>query len=219
MIKQAIVIGLGQFGMTVARELSEKNVEVLAVDVDEDRVRTAATFAASAVCFDATDERALSRAAPERRDVCLCAIGDEAKDASIICTALLRQLGAPRVVARANDATHGRILSLVGAHLVVNPELEFGTRFASSLCHQDIVGELSLGSDLMITEVKTPASMIGKNLAELDLRRRHGITVVAVRHGERGAVSLPDPAQALTEADLLVVVSSENAVASLLEHS
>lgn len=219
MIKQAIVIGLGQFGMTLARELSEKKVEVLAVDVQEDRVRTATAFVTSAVCFDATDERALTRAAPERRDVCVCAIGDEAKDASIICTALLRQLGAPRVVARANDATHARILSLVGAHQVVNPEAEFGTRFASSLCHQDIVGELSLGRDLMITEVKAPASMVGKTLAELNLPRRHGITVVAIRHGEQGAVSLPNPAQALTEADLLVVVSSENAVASLLEKS
>ncbi|MGD8826438.1 MAG: NAD-binding protein [Myxococcales bacterium] len=94
MKRQALVIGLGQFGMSVCRALAARQVEVLAVDVSEDRVRTAASFVTEAACFDATDESALSRTSPERRDVCLCAIGDEAKEASIICTALLKQMAA-----------------------------------------------------------------------------------------------------------------------------
>lgn len=126
MKKQAIVIGLGQFGMSVARALSERGVDVLAVDIAEERVRVAAGFAAEAACFDAMDTDALARTSPERREVCICAIGDEAKEASIICTALLRQMGAPRVIARANDDLHERILKLVGAHQVVNPERAFG---------------------------------------------------------------------------------------------
>jgi len=153
--QQAIVIGLGQFGMALARALAERGVEVFAVDVREERVRAAAEFAAEAACFDATQADALERTAPERRDVCVCAIGDEAKEGSIICTALLRQMGARRVIARANDALHARILLLVGAHQVVNPEREFGDRFANQVIHQDIKGELSLGDGMLITEAST----------------------------------------------------------------
>ena len=99
MNKQAIVIGLGQFGMAVAQVLSERGMEVLAVDLVESRVRAAAEFTAEAACFDAMDTDALMRTSPERREVCICAIGDESREASIICTALLRQMGAPRVIA------------------------------------------------------------------------------------------------------------------------
>jgi trk system potassium uptake protein TrkA len=91
-------------------------VEVMAIDEDEERVREASSFAASAVAFDATDEASLARAAPERRDLSVCAIGDEGREASIICTALLRQMGSPLVVASPPMYVHERILRLVGAH-------------------------------------------------------------------------------------------------------
>jgi trk system potassium uptake protein TrkA len=216
-MKQAVVIGLGQFGMSIARELAGRGVEVLAVDNHEDRVRRASEFVAEGACFDATDMDALSRSSPDKRDVCVCAIGDESKDASIICTALLRQMGAPRVIARANDEVHARILTLVGAHQVVNPEQEFGKRFASQIIHESIVGELPLGEDLFITEFRPPASLAGKTLAELELPRRHGITVVAIRRaGERG-IAGPKPTEPIREDDTFVVVSREGAVAALVE--
>lgn len=217
MAKQAIVIGLGQFGMSMARALTEQGVEVLAIDVQEERVRVASTFAAEAVRFDATDNEALARTAPERREVCVCAIGDEAKEASIICTALLRQLGAPRVVARANDDLHARILKLVGAHQVVNPEREFGERFASQVLHSKIRGELSLGDDFIITEFEAPRALVGKSLVELALPSRYGVTVVAIRRAGTSAILTPEPNQPLLERDMLVVVSHEQAVSKLLE--
>lgn len=219
MKKQAIVIGLGQFGMSVARALSERGVDVLAVDIAEERVRVAAGFAAEAACFDAMDTEALARTSPERREVCICAIGDEAKEASIICTALLRQMGAPRVIARANDDLHERILKLVGAHQVVNPERAFGERFANRILHERVMGEMPLGEDLLITEIRPPASLVGHSLADLQLPRRYGITVVAVRRAGRGAVLMPDPGEPLQEDDVLVVVSKRNAVAQLMERS
>jgi trk system potassium uptake protein TrkA len=219
MQQQAIVIGLGQFGMSVARALSERRVEVLAVDTREDRVRTASSFVAEAACFDATDTDALARTSPERRDVCLCAIGDEAKEASIICTALLRQMGARRVIARADDALHARILTLVGAHVVVNPEREFGERFANQLLHAGIKGEMPLGEGVLITEAETPASFIGHSLRDLELPRRFGVTVVAIRKAGKGAVVLPVPEERLGKDDVLVVVAKEGAVTRMMERS
>ena len=219
MRRQAIVIGLGHFGMSVARTLSERGVEVLAVDIQESRVRVAAEFAATAICFDATDNDALARTAPERRDVCVCAIGDESKEASIICTASLRQMGAQRIIARANDELHARILKLVGAHQVVNPEVQFGERFASRILHENVMGELPLGKDLLITEFRPPEAFVGRTLKELELPRRHGITVVAVRRSEGGEVVIPNPDQPLAQDDVLVVVSREGAVGHLIERS
>jgi trk system potassium uptake protein len=219
MKNQAIVVGLGQFGMSVARTLAERGVEVLAVDIQEDRVRVAASFVAEAACFDATDTDALARTSPDRREVCVCAIGDDAKEASIICTALLRQMGAKRIIARSNDDLHARILKLVGAHQVVNPEQQFGERFASQILHESILGELPLGEDLLITEFQPPAAFVGHTLADLQLPRRFGVTAVAIRRARRSVVDLPNPHEPLEADDVLVVVAKEGAVATLMERS
>jgi trk system potassium uptake protein len=215
--KQAIVIGLGQFGMSLSRALSERGMEVMAIDENEERVRAASSFVASAVTFDATDEDALGRVAPERRDVSVCAIGDEAKEASIICTALLRQMGAPFVVARATDAVHERILRLVGAHEVVNPERAFGERLATRLLYTGVIDEVPLGDDLIITELEVPSVFVGRSLIELALPKKHQLTVVAIRRKVEQGITLPSPSAKLGTDDVLVVVAPPGAVARLME--
>lgn len=214
--QQAIVVGLGQFGTSVAKALASRGVEVLGIDVVEERVQAVAADVAEAMCFDATDLDALTRVSPEKRDVCLCAIGDEAKDASIICTALLRQTGAPRVIARANDAVHARILKLVGAHQVVNPERAFGERFASQIVHAGIKGEMLLGEGVLLTEVETPEPFFGKSLGELRLPSRFGVTVVAIRRHGTGAVVLPEAETTVAAGDTIVLVAREGAVTAMM---
>ena len=218
MQQQAMVIGLGQFGMSLSKALTDRGVEVLAVDVREERVRAASAFAAESACFDATDADALGRTSPEKRDVCICAIGDEAKEASIICTALLRQMGAKRVIARVNDDVHARILILVGAHRIVNPEQEFGERFANQILHQGIRGELPLGAGVLITETEVPKSFLGHTLGALELPSRFGVTVVAIRK-QGGAIVLPEADSTAEEGDVFVVVANEGAVAHMMERS
>jgi len=217
MKKQAIVVGLGQYGMALAKSLTDKGVEVLAVDVKEASVEAAAAFAAEAVALDATDEAALARTSPDRRDLCVCAIGDESREASIICTALFRQMGAERVVSRATDPLHERILRLVGAHDVVNPEQDFGERFATRLLYAGIIDEIPLGPDLSLTELKAPESFTGRSLSDLELPARYGITVIAIRREDTREVSLPSASERLREGDILVVVARPDAVTELLE--
>lgn len=217
MRKQSIVIGLGLFGMSVARALADRGVEVLAVDKDEERVRVAAGFADESACFDATDADALEQIAPQRRDICLCAIGDESSEASIITTALLRQMGAPRVVARANTDVHARILTLVGAHRVVNPEREYGTRFANQILGIGIRDEMSLGEGVLVTEVDAPPAFMEKTLAELALPRNFGVTVAALRKGEQNRVILPKAESRIEPGDVLIVLGQEGAVLSMIQ--
>jgi trk system potassium uptake protein TrkA len=217
MRKQAIVIGLGQFGMSLARSLAQKDVEVLAVDRNATLVRAAAPFAAEAVQFDATDEQQLARAAPERRDLSIVAIGNESREGSIICTALLRQMGARRIVARAVDPVHERILHLVGAHEVVNPEQAFGERFAAHLLYAGVIDEIRIGKDLSITELRVPRAFIGRTLVDLQLPTRYGLTVIALRREAIDNVIVPNPTEALTESDILVVAGKLHAITELAE--
>lgn len=217
MKRQAIVVGLGQFGMALARSLTDIGVDVLAVDRDMDRVELAAERVADAVCLDATDEDALAETRPADRDLAICAIGDESRDASIVVTALLRQLGAKRVVARATDRVHDRILRLVGAEEVINPEEAFGARLATHLVYRSIQDEIELGEQLTLSEVEAPEAFVGRTLAELALPRRHGLTVVAIRDPERSGVELPTADRRVRDGELLIVVSRPGGVAEMME--
>jgi len=215
-VEQVLVVGLGNFGMGLARALVAQGSEVVAVDRRQDRVHRAAAFVTEAVRGDAVEQDQLARLGPNRRDLCVVAIGDESLESSILCTTLLRQMGAKRVIARATSDLHERILNLVGAHEVVNPERSFGEQLAAKLTHRGIVGELALGPDLVITELETPPAFGGRTLAELSLAERFGVTVVAVRRGQTGQVVLPAPTERLQVDDVLVVVSDSRAAQEML---
>ncbi len=215
MSQQILIIGLGHFGMSLAGTLSERGAEVLAADKRRTLVEEAAAFVTEAVTIDATDETELARLEPRQRDAAVCAIGDNSKESSIICTALLRQMGAPLVVARANDKMHQRILQLVGAHQVVNPEQEFGKRFANRLLYHDVIADTNLGDDLMLTEIRIRPAMVGKSLIELELPRRFGVIVVGIRRGYPPRLIPPNPNKPLQTDDNLVIVSNDFAIVKL----
>lgn len=217
--RQVLIIGLGQFGMGLARSLAAHGAEVLAIDRQEQRIRTAATFAAEAIEMDATDEEHLARLSPAKRDICVCAIGDEAREASILVTAMLRQMGAKRVLARATDDLHERILRMIGAHEVINPERVIGERLATRLVHRGILDLLPLGDDLEITELSAPPGLLGRRLAELALPRQFQVTVVAIRRSDEGhgRLLLPDAETRLLTGDVMVLVGPKGASKRLAE--
>jgi len=217
MAQQILIIGLGQFGMSLAATLISKGAEVIAADIRKNLVEEAASFVTEALVLDATDEAELARLEPGKRDATVCAIGDDSKEASIICTALLRQMGSPCVVARANNPMHQRILQLVGAHQIVNPEQEFGKRFANRLIYRQLVADMPLGDGLHLSEITVKDNMIGKTLIELALPKKYGIMVVAVRRGMPSSVFQPIPDEPLQENDNLVLVSKEEAIKKLME--
>ncbi|NLM16616.1 MAG: TrkA family potassium uptake protein [Candidatus Riflebacteria bacterium] len=219
MSQQILIIGLGQFGMSLARALSEKGAEILAVDSRKNLVEEASNFATEAIVADATDEAELAKLEPGKRDAAVCAIGNESREASIICTALLRQMGTPLVISRATDKTQQRILQLVGAHQIINPEQEFGRRFANRLLYRDIVTETSLSEDLNLTEIRTLPSMAGKTLIELSLPKKFGILVVGIRKNAKGKIIQPSPNEPLKAEDNLIIVANDAAIPKLSEEN
>lgn len=212
MKKQIIVIGLGQFGLGLVRSLSESNAEIIAVDSDEKRVNLASSWVNKAICFDATDEESIAQLRPETRDVCVCATGDQSKEVGIICTALFKQLGAKRIIARANDELHARILKLVGADEIVNPEWDFGARLAPHILHSNILGEMTLDHQVVITEILAPKNICGQTLRALNLTQRYGITVVAVKSKKTGTVRQVGNEDIIDTGDIMIIASSPEAV-------
>ncbi len=170
---------------------------------------------AEAVAIDATDEAELARLEPRIRDAAVCAIEEDSKEASIMCTALLRQMGTPLVIARASDKMHQRILHMVGAHQVINPEQEFGRRFANRLFYREVVVDTSLGEDLLLTEIRILPDMVGKTLIDLALPKRFGIMVVGIRRGIPPKIVKPSATEALQAEDNLIIVSNEAAISKL----
>jgi trk system potassium uptake protein TrkA len=217
MAQQVLVIGLGQFGMALAAALESKGTEVLAVDIRTELVEEAATFVTEALVIDATNETEIARLNPKGRDVTICAIGDDSREASIICTALLRQMGSKSVISRANNPMHQRILKLVGAHQIVNPEEEFGKRYANRIVYNSLMTEMPLGDGLSLAEIAIKKNMVGKSLIDLALPKKLGIMVVAVRRGIPSTVFQPKPDEPLQENDTLIMVAKEESIIKLME--
>ncbi len=215
--QQIIIIGLGQFGMSLARTLSDKGAEVIAIDRKKNLVDEASLFCTEALIMDATDEQEIAKLEPKRRDIAVCSIGEDSRESSIICTALLRQMGTPLVIARANDKLHHRILQLVGAHQIINPEQEFGKRFANRLLFRKIIADTNIGDDLHLTEICVQQSMIGKTLIDLALPRNYGIMVVGIRKGKTGKIFAPKADKPLEKDYNLIIVSNESAISKLFE--
>jgi trk system potassium uptake protein TrkA len=217
MSQQIIIIGLGHFGMSLAKTLAARQVEVIATDIRKQLVDEASLFVSDAVLMDASDEQALANLRPKDRDAAVCAIGDDSKEASIIATALLRQMGCPYVIARANDEIHARILRLVGAHLVVNPEQEFGNRFANRLLYRNVIADTALHDGLTLTEITVHNRMAGKTLAELQLPKKYGVLVVGIRSVDSPSIVQPLPDVPLNKTDTLLVVSDEKNIINMIK--
>lgn len=214
-MKQFAVIGLGRFGSSLARTLSQMGYEVLAVDSDVERVNAVSDEVTYAVQADAMEEEALKSLGLRNFDAVIVAIGQEVK-ASILVTVMLKEMGVARVVAKANDELHGKVLQRVGADVVVFPERDMGVRLAHALVSRNIIDQIHLSPEYSIVEIVAPARFVGKTLEESALRKKYGVTVLAIRRNEEIIVS-PGAGQVLREGDVLVIIGRDEKIKEIGE--
>jgi trk system potassium uptake protein TrkA len=213
MSNEFAIIGLGQFGEAVARRLAEQGQSVLAIDLDMDRVENIKDAVDAAVKSDATDESALRGLRLEEMRCAVVAMGAKSTEASIMTTALLRQIGVPRIVARSANTLHARILRQVGATDVVDPEAEMGERLARRLARPSIIDQIDLG-DASLAEVDAPETFVGETLRSLDVRNRYDVLVLAIRRGS-SVITNPGGDQEFETGDVLVLIGREDAVSDI----
>jgi trk system potassium uptake protein TrkA len=202
--KKFAIIGLGRFGSTVAIYLAELGYEVLAVDEKAQRVQDVAHAVTHAVMADSTDEEAMSALGIRNFDVVVIAIGQDIQS-SILTTLILKDLGVPYIIVKAQNELHGKVLNKIGADKVVFPERDMGLRVAHHLISTNILEHIELSAGFSIVEMKIPSSMVGKNLKQLDIRLKYNCNVLAVkRNGEMNITPRAD--EPLVPDDLLIIV-------------
>lgn len=216
--KDAIaVIGLGRFGKAVAKSLALSGKSVLALDADQKVVDQIAPEVESCACVDSMDIEALRELELQTFQCVIIGIGESAREASILTTALVASLGVKRIIARATDSLHEQVLRSVGAHEVVNPEAEIGARLGRRLSHPNFLEEFQLGDDAVFVELDVQPAWDGKTLADLDLRRKHEINVVGIRSGGKVHAN-PAGSFRVARGDALIALGNPRAIEDLSRH-
>ncbi|MHB1420585.1 MAG: potassium channel family protein [Bacillota bacterium] len=205
-MKNFAVIGLGRFGYSLAKTLTEMGHQVMAIDISEERVQELQEHVTHAVQVDAIEEDALRALGIRNFDTVVVAIGQDIQ-ASILATLILKELGIRYVVAKARTAWHGKVLEKIGADRVVYPEMEMGKRVAHNLVSNNVLDNIELSPQHSIVELVAPPSFIGKNLGQIDLRRRYRISVLAIKKQENVEVA-PGGEYLIEPGDVLVVIGS-----------
>jgi len=208
------VIGLGKFGFHVAKTLAERGMEVIAIDSDEDRVKEISEFVTQAYILDATDEKALREAGIKAVDVAVVSVGENL-EANLMIVMLLNELGVKEIVAKAINPLHGKMLEKLNVSRVIYPEMEMAIRVANSLIAKEIIEEIYLTENYSIFEIKVPQFMVGKTLAELDLRKKYDINVLGVKR-ENNVIINPVGEFVFKDGDILIVLGNINNVMDLL---
>lgn len=198
------VFGLGRFGGSLVKELAAMNQEILAVDLDPERVDYYSNYATHAMVASGYDEKTLRGLGVRNIDHAFVSYGEDIQ-ASVLTTMVLKELGIPKVWAKAHDDNHGKILSKIGADRVIHPERDMAKRITHNLYSSKIIDFIELSSSFSIAEIQVTERLIGKQLAKLDLQRQYNVNFVALQRDEETILSFSDE-ERVKSGDLIVVI-------------
>ena len=207
MKKEFVVIGLGRFGGSIVRALAEEGMDVLAIDMDEDRVNEYAVIATHAVVGDTTDESVLKSLGIRNFEHVIVAIGDNIQN-SILTTLMLKEHGVANVIVKAQNDYHAKVLTKIGADRVVHPERDMGRRIAHNLVSNNVLDYLELSDEHSIVEIAANDRLEGNTIIELDIRARYGINIVAIKR-EREIIVSPQANDVIRTGDILIVIGAD----------
>ncbi|MFX3624358.1 MAG: TrkA family potassium uptake protein [Ectobacillus sp.] len=205
--KEFAVIGLGRFGGSICRELSQLGMEVMAIDIDEDRVNEYSNVASHAVIADTTDEMVLKSLGIRNFDHVVVAIGDNIQ-ASILTTLILKELGVQNITVKAQNDYHEKVLRKIGANQIVHPERDMGKRIANNIASSSVLDYLELSDEHSIVEIIANEKIDGQTLQNLDIRAKFGLNIVAIKRGKEVIVS-PRATEAICFGDILIVIGRD----------
>ena len=211
--KSYAVFGLGRYGIAVARELVSNGMEVIAVDADEKIVNAAADELPICKCADITDPDVIRQLGISNVDVVIIAMANNL-EASVMAVTLCKEIGVKTVIAKCANEMHQKILDRVGADKVVFPENESGIRLARNLLSSGFVDMVSLAKNVSMIELDMRPEWAGKNLIELNLRKKYSINVVALRREDMVSVDI-DPHAPLAKDDKLIVIANTGKLSKL----
>ena len=212
--KTYAVFGLGRYGRAVARELVDNGREVIAIDDDQNIVNDAAAYLPICKCANVTDAEVISQLGIAEIDtVIICMAGN--LEASVMAVTLCKEAGVKTVIAKCANEMHQKILLKVGADKVVFPENESGVRLAKNLLSSGFIDMISLSKDVSMIEIDVRDEWVGKNLIELNLRKKYGFNIVAIKKGGKVNVTI-NPEQVLDSETTLIVIANTTKLGKLI---
>ena len=211
--KQYAVLGLGNFGTSVALTLQNLGCDVIAADNNMERVQKIADMVSYAVKGDIDEAEFIRTLGVRNMDGVIIAVSEN-RESSIMATLLVKEEGAPYILAKANDKRHAAILMKIGADAIVYPERERGARVAKNLVSTEFADWITLSPDYSMIETEIPKKWVGKTLRQLEVRKQHEVSVVG--YIDEGDVELnPDPDEILKDDIILILVGSNLALQKL----
>ena len=211
--KTYAVFGLGRYGTAVAKELVENGMEVIAIDSEQKIVNDAAAYLPVCKCADVTDAEVISRLGIGNIDTVIVCMASNL-EASVMAVTLCKEAGVKTVVAKCANEMQQKILLRVGADQVVFPENESGIRLAKNLLSSGFIDMISLSKDVSIVEIDVKKEWCGKNLIELNLRKKYGFNIVAIKKGENINANIT-PEQVLDAQTTLIVIANTSKLGKL----
>ena len=209
-MKSYIIIGLGRFGQTLARQLCALGAEVLALDKRSDLVQQVAEDVTHAVVGDGQDKEVLRALGARNFDCGIIAIGSNLA-ASVLTAMNLKELGVPYIICKAHDETHRKVLEKLGVDRVIIPEQENAQRLARSLNSHNVLEYIELSEDYGILEIPAPKGWLGKTIKELNVRAKLGVNIIAVENDKETNVS-PSADYQIVPGDVMVVLGDNYAL-------
>lgn len=208
-MKSILIIGVGQFGSHVARRLNELPCEVMAIDISEERINEILPFVDNAQIGDCTNEEFMRSLGVRNYDVCIVSIGGLFQT-SLEATALVKELGSPKVISRATNDVQMKFLLRNGADEVIYPEKQMAIRVATRCASDSILDFVQLDDNHAIYEMITPKKWSGKSLAQLDVRKKFGINIIALKEGDKVTVPMADTI--MHEGDIVFAIGEEKEI-------
>lgn len=211
--KTYAVFGLGRYGTAVAKELAANGMEIIAVDKDENTVNALVGDLPVCKCADVTDPEVIGHLGIGNIDVVIIAMSHNL-EATVLTVTLCKEAGVKSVIVKCGSEIHRKILTKVGADIVVFPEQESGTRLAKNLLSSGFADMIALSSEFSMIELEVRPEWVGKNLLELHLRKKYGINVVAIKHGDTLTINI-NPEEKLTPESSLIVIANPQKLSKL----
>jgi len=202
-MKSVLIVGAGQFGIHIAKRMTNLRCEIMAVDSEEERINAILPYATNAQIGDSTNADFMSSLGIPDYDVCIVTISDSFQD-SLETTALLKELGARKVISRAQNDVQEKFLLRNGADETVYPEKQTAIRLATKEASDDILDVFQLDHNINIYEVRVPKAWNSRSIAELDIRKKHNLNIIAVRVGDQLVLPTPDMILSTDDAILLL---------------
>jgi trk system potassium uptake protein TrkA len=208
-LKRVVVVGLGIFGFNIAKDLFENGFEVIAIDKNKEVINRIRDFSTKAVLADATDRELLEMIGIQPDDIVIISFGEDLA-ASTLLTLHLKEMNIKNILVKAPNEDHKRILEKVGATEVIIPEKAMASKVAKGLISPNVLDFLPVSEDFTISEVAPPAGFLGKTLADLRLRGKYHVEVIAIRDVLSDKIQLVPRADfVIKDSDILIVIGKE----------